>query len=108
MSGRGSLTRSKYIVRLLPIAEEDLGEIIGYVAAERPSAAARLADRIDSSLARLSAFPKLGRIPKDSDLAELGYRHLILDDYLVFYKIEARTVLIYRILHGASDYHSLL
>ena len=98
----------KYTVRLLPVAEEDLDEIVAYVALDNLEAALKLAERIESDLATLSSFPELGRIPRDSDLREVGYRYLIVVNYLVFYTVEKRTVIVHRILHGARDYKDLL
>jgi toxin ParE1/3/4 len=98
----------KYIVRLLPVAEEDVDEIVAHVALDNIKAASKLADRIESDLAMLSSLPELGRIPRDSDLREAGYRYLLVADYLVFYTIEKRTIIVHRILHGRRDYKELL
>ncbi len=98
----------KYTVRPLPVAEEDLDEIVAYVALDNLEAALKLAERIESDLAMLSTSPELGRIPRDSDLRETGYRYLIVVNYLVFYTVEKRTVIVHRILHGARDYKDLL
>ncbi|MBH0207806.1 MAG: type II toxin-antitoxin system RelE/ParE family toxin [Nitrospira sp.] len=38
----------------------------------------------------------------------LGYRVLVIDNYLVFYKAKGTTLLVYRILHGARDIYHLL
>ena len=101
MSGR-------YQVRLLPVAEEDLEEVVAYVALDNLQAALKLADRIEADLEKLSSFPKLGRIPRDSDLRESGYRYLIIGDYLAFYTVEGRSVIVHRILPGKRDYKELL
>ncbi len=98
----------KFVVRLLPIAEDDLDEIIAYIALDSLTAALKLADRIESDLASLASFPELGRIPRDPDVREAGYRYLIVGNYLIFYTVEKRTVLVHRILHGARDYRELL
>lgn len=90
------------------MAEEDLDEIVAYVAMDSLKPGLKLAERIESDLASLSSFPELGRIPRDSDLREAGYRYLIVADYLVFYRVEKRTVIVHRILHGARDYKDLL
>lgn len=102
------MTKSNFEVRLLSIAEEDFAEIIYYIAAENSKAAEQLADKIEKNLALLSDNPHLGRIPRDTDLKELGYRYLIIENYLAFYTVEKRTVLIHRIIHGARNYKSLL
>jgi len=38
----------------------------------------------------------------------MGYRFLVVQNYLIFYTIEDRTIWVHRILHGARDYLSLL
>ena len=98
------MSRPEYSVRLLRIAEDDLTEIVTYVATDRPLAAEALAAKIEKNLALLSKHPYMGRIPKEEDLASLGYRYLVIDRYLVFYTVEESTVLVHRILHGARDY----
>lgn len=98
----------RYQVRLLPVAEEDLDEIVGYVALDDVDAALKLAGRIEASLEKLSSFPKLGRVPRDSDLREVGYRYVVIGEWLAFYTIEKRTVFVHRILHGRRAYKELL
>jgi toxin ParE1/3/4 len=96
--------RPEYDIRLLRAAEDDLTEIVSYIAADRPSAADAVASKIEKNLALLSTNPHLGRIPKEEDLARLGYRYLAIDNYLVFYIIEDDAILVHRILHGARNY----
>jgi toxin ParE1/3/4 len=98
----------KYNIRLLRAAENDLAEIVLYIAADHPSAAEALATKIEKSIRLLSDNPYLGQTPKEEELAKLGYRYLVVDNYLVFYIIERQTIYIHRILHGARDYLSLL
>jgi plasmid stabilization system protein ParE len=59
-------------------------------------------------LQSLATHPFTGRVPRDPKLITLGYRVLVVDNYLVFYKVKRTTVLIYRILHGARDIVHLL
>ena len=98
----------RYAVRWLSIAEQDFQDIILYIAADNISAADRLAQKIERSLRRLVRHPYLGKIPVDHPLAAMGYRMLVIEDYLVFYKIKGKTVLIHRIDHGARDLGGLL
>jgi len=100
--------RIKYTVRLLSTAEQDFNEIIDYILLENTSAAISIADKIESNLQFLENNPQLGRIPDDEELLRLGYRYLIVLDYLIFYKIEDTIIIVYRILHGARNYKSLL
>jgi toxin ParE1/3/4 len=102
------MSKNNLGVRLLSIAEEDFTEIISFIAADNSKAAENLADKIEKNLELLSDNPLLGKSPSDSDLKLLGYRYLIIENYLIFYTIEKRTILIHRILHGARNYKSLL
>lgn len=102
------MPKSKYTVRLLSIAEQDFTEIIEYILIENYSAALSIASKIENGLTLLESNPNIGRIPNDDELHKLGYRYLIILDYLIFYKIEARTIYVYRIIHGARNYKPLL
>lgn len=102
------MSRSNYTVRLLQAAEDDLTEIVTYIAADRPSAAEFVARKIEKNLQLLSKFPYLGRIPNEEELIKVGYRYLVVQNYLVFYTIEGQAIYVHRILHGARDYLSLL
>ena len=99
---------NKFQIRLLKIAEEDFTEIVSFIADENPTAAEAIADKIEKNLELLSENPKLGRIPRDEEIRNLGYRYIIVQSYLIFYTIEERTIFIHRILHGARNYKSLL
>ncbi len=99
---------TKYQVRLLKIAEEDFTEIISFIAADNVNAANSLANKIERNLELLSDNPGLGRIPRDEEIRGLGYRYIIVQNYIIFYTVEGRTILIHRILHGARNYKTLL
>jgi len=98
----------KYQVRLLSIAEEDFTEVISFLAADNPTAADAIANKIEKNLELLSENPNLGRIPREEEIRNLGYRYLIVQTYLIFYTIEERTIFVHRILHGARNYKTLL
>lgn len=102
------MSRNKFTLRLLSIAEQDSLDLIEYVAAENLSAAHHLADQIEQGIQRLQQHPFIGKVPADPKLARMGYRVLIVDNHLVFYKVREKTVLVYRIIHGARDILPLL
>jgi toxin ParE1/3/4 len=101
------VSRPECDVRLLRAAEDDLAEILTYIASDRAAAAENLADRFEKDLGLLSRNPNLGRVPKEEELAGLGYRYLVVENYLVFYVVEGAAILVHRILHGARDYSRL-
>ncbi len=98
----------KHAIRLLRAAEEDLKGIMTYIALDNPSAAAALADKIEKRLSGLSSYPLLGKIPDEYELANMGYRFLVVQNYLIFYTIEEWVIWVHRIIHGARNYVSLL
>lgn len=102
------MPRDKYQIRFLRVADEDLTEIISFIASDNPTAANAIADKIEKNIELLSENPILGRIPRDEDIKNLGYRYIIIQNYIVFYTIEERTILIHRILHGARNYKTIL
>ena len=102
------MKKPEYSIRLLQAAEEDLNEIILYIAADNPAAAETLCNKIEKNLSYLSKHPFLGTIPHEEELSAMGYRFLVVQNYLIFYTIEGHSILIHRILHGARDYLSVL
>ena len=102
------MSATKYQVRLLKIAEEDFTEIISFIGAENIHAANSLANNFEKNLELLSDNPRLGRIPRDEEIRALGYRYLIIQNYIIFYTVEEKTIHIHRIFHGARNYKTLL
>jgi toxin ParE1/3/4 len=98
----------KYRIEYLPSAIEDLEEIIEYIQIDSPKAALNLVNKIDEVVSRLQDFPELGVVPKDRHLKKLGYRLLIIGNYLVFYVLIEDTVEIRRVVHGSRNYKFLL
>ncbi len=98
----------KFQVNLLPQAEEDLQEIIDFIAEERPGVANKMLDKFSQSFSQLAINPESGRRARDKRLFLLGYRYLVVSTYLVFYRIQLKRIFIYRILHGARNYTEIL
>ena len=101
------MTRSLKI-KYLSTAERDLVEIFKYIMKDKPAAAASLLEIIDRSISKLSQNPKLGVVPNDDRLKNLGYRILVIRKYLVFYVVKKEYIQIRRVLHGARQYSYLL
>jgi len=102
------VSRPKFTLRILGPAEDDLVEAVTFIAADNPSAAEALLTKIEKGLAALTELPQIGRAPDDAELIRMGYRYLIIEDYLIFYTIGERTILVHRIMHGARNYRNLL
>jgi len=78
----------RYEILYLSIAERDLTDIFDYLYKDNPSAAASFLNTIDDTITKLADFPEMGKFPNDSSLKNLGYRMLIIEEYIVFYVIK--------------------
>ena len=93
-------------------ADEQLREIIFYIASDSGSIDTTLnyLDKIETAINRLSDFPLSGSAPKYSILRKQGYRVLIAERHLIFYKVneEEKTVIVYAVVHGKREYKNLI
>ena len=96
----------KYQVRYLPAAENDLLEIFRYIKEDDTEAAIALMQKINSNISNLKIFPHMGANPKDRHLVKLGYKMLVVDNYLVFYVVKEEIVKIRRVIHSGRSYSS--
>lgn len=98
----------KHQISITEAAEQDLVEIVDYIANDNPSAALKLAEEIEQNILRLEDFPLMGVVPKNRRLTRQGYRILLVDNYLVFYVLlDNGRIEIRRIISGKRDYDFL-
>jgi addiction module RelE/StbE family toxin len=104
------MSKNKYQIRYLPIAEKDLKEIVSYIQNDNPKTALNLLNEIDESISQLNIFPYKGKTPEDDYLQSKGYRMIVIKNYIVFYVVNEniKEVEIRRILHGKRKYKFLL
>ena len=93
-----------YDIQFLQEALNDLEEIVLYIARDSRQDALRMHDKIIEKINDLMIFPKRGQRVPDKKMAAAGYRLLGIKPYIAFYRIIDRTVFIYRVLHGATNY----
>jgi addiction module RelE/StbE family toxin len=98
----------RHSINILPQAEDDLQEILDFIATDKVSAAHNMADRFEKALERLSQNPEVGRKTREERLRLLGYRYVIVGNYLIFYRIQPDGIFLYRVLHGARDYATII
>ncbi len=100
--------QKSYSIHYLSSAERDLEGIFDYIQHDSPEKASTFVSKIDRVISRLARFPHSGSIPQQNILKMKGYRILILEDYLVFYRVKKKEVIIYRVLHGKRRYQFLM
>jgi plasmid stabilization system protein ParE len=98
-----------YKLAILTPAQRELEEIARvYLELAGADSARRITDQILDSLERLKTYPLSGSLPRDRWLRDAGYRLVISGKYIAVYRLIERTVFVYHIAHGASDYPTLL
>jgi toxin ParE1/3/4 len=98
----------KWTVRVLGPAERDLFAIHDYVRRDAPKAADRLLDDLLSLIESLGQHPLRGAVPRDEVLRGRAFHYVAHREYLVFYKVSRRTVIVHRVIHGRRRYQDLL
>lgn len=92
---------SRFHVELTDAAFANLREIRDYIARDRPIAAElfllSILDKIDS----LESFPMRCPTAPERELQEKGCRHLIHGPYRMIFIVEANTVSVLHVIHGA-------
>ena len=67
-------------------------------------------EELESDIMRLAENPHLGEVPRYPFLKRQGYRVLVLEKDLVFYKVseESKTVCVYAVFDQRQDYVTIM
>ena len=82
-----------------PSAENDLNEIIDFIAQDSLEYALSFYEQTREKVENLTQFPKMGRIVPELD--DPNIRELILRNYRLIYRILGEKVQIVRLFHGS-------
>ena len=103
---------ARYEVDITEPAENDLRDIVSYTSFDlsAPNAALNTLDSIEEAIKKLRIMPKKYPLVTDKRLAALGYRKLIIKNYIVFFTVneKPRIVDVERILYMRRDWLSIL
>ncbi len=101
-----------YRVDVSEPAEDDLREIIGYIAARfgAPQTALDMLKAVEQALSDLADTPKKHQLVGDERLAAMGYRKLTVKNYCIFYTVDEKNKVIdaERVLYTRRDWAALL
>jgi len=99
---------ANYRVDVSEPAESDLGDIIRYIVSQLsvPLTALNLMELLEEAMGGLSDMPQRYPSVADERLAQMGYRKLLVKNYIVFFSVDEknRVVDIERILYGRRDW----
>ena len=102
----------KYKIIRTDTADEQLRNIIFYIANDSGDVdlALNYLSKLESGIKRLEDFPNSGSRPKYITLRRQGYRVLIVEKHLVFYKVNEleKMVIIYAVVDSRREYRNLL
>ncbi len=87
-------------------ADQDLEDIVGFVAGDSFKAARQVLADIEQAMARLAEMPRMGFMRRE--LAEDDVRFWVVHSYLVVYRAEVEPIQILRIISGYRDLVELL
>ena len=101
-----------YEIIYLPIAKQDITDIILYISDQlnAPKAAMDLLDAFDHSISLLSEFPYAHKIYRPLRALEVEYRMLPVKNYAVFYTVweQEKVVEIHRVIYARMDLTKLI
>ena len=99
-----------YKVHYLPLALDDLKEIVRYIAHElgAPRAAKNLVNKIDREVQKISKNPFRCHVYAPLEKLKYEYRVLNINNYSLFYIIEKEKVEIHRVLYCRRDTFRML
>lgn len=102
----------EYRINRTDKADEQLREIIFYIMNDSGSVdiALKYLNKMEKSINRLGDFPMSGCIPRYSILKKQGYRVLIVERHLIFYKVDEvkKIVTVYAIVDARQEYKNLI
>ena len=103
---------AKYRVDVSEPAENDLRDIIRYIASQlyAPISALHMMELLEEAMMGLSNMPQRCSLAADERLSQMGYRMLPVKNYVVFFSIDEKNkvVDVERILYGRRDWQRIL
>ena len=99
----------KYEVIWSYVAENDLRNIIEYIAKDSPANASKVFKKIRQKASSLYILPERGRIVQElRDQGILQYRELIISPWRVIYRISEKSVYVLSILDSRQNVEDIL
>lgn len=101
---------SQYIIEYSKDAKQDLINIKRYIKynLQESNIANNLIAKIKNEIDKLVYTPEIYSIIDDVFIKKMEIRKMIVDNYIVFYRIKYNTIEIVRILYGRTNWINLL
>ncbi|NLA25844.1 MAG: type II toxin-antitoxin system RelE/ParE family toxin [Firmicutes bacterium] len=101
----------RYRIDISEPAENDLREIVRYISAQlsAPMTAMEMLEAMEQTIVSLEEMPHRASAVADERLASIGYRKLIVKNYIIFFSIDEKAkVDVERILYGRRNWRAIL
>ena len=100
-------------MRKIKISEDaycDIEEMFSYISQDNKKAASKLRQEIYDKIKNLQEFPFIGPAVSEEDApgADRGYRYIVVNPYMVFYRVMDDKIVIARILHVRQNWLQML
>ena len=96
-----------YSIAISEPAENDLRDIVRYISTQfnAPMTALKMLDLVVAAINSLENMPRRCPLVPDERLARMGYRKMIIKNYIVFFTIDesSKVVDVERIIHTRCD-----
>jgi toxin ParE1/3/4 len=98
-----------YNIEWAEVAENDLKEIIEYIAEDSPANALKILKKIKQKASSLYTLPERGRIvPELRDQGILIYRELIISPWRMIYRISEMKIYVLSVLDARQNVEDIL
>ena len=95
-------------VKISPQAFIDLEDIKKYIARDNEQTAVKYIGKLLNEAEKIGKNPSLGVYLERKINIPTNYQYWIYRPYLIFYKVENNRINVYRFIHGARNYISVL
>jgi len=99
-----------YKIHYLPLALDDLKDIVHYIAhtLESPKAAENFLSKLDREVRKIADNPFRCRLYVTSEKLKYEYRVLHINNYSLFYEVENKKIEIHRVIYSQRDIVQIL
>ena len=104
-------TSNEYTLEFLPLALNDITEIVSsFVMLGSKQGAIRIKNKINKAAEQIFNFPYSGVTVPDTKMAKQGFRMIVVEKYLMFYRVfeDEKKIIFYRVLNGKRNYPTLM
>jgi plasmid stabilization system protein ParE len=84
-------------------AEQDVLDIWNYICDDSRLRATKFVAQLEAEIAKLKKYPLRCPVIKESEFFGIEYRHLVIGNYRIIFKIDTENIYIMRVIHAARS-----